>query len=172
MPRPPKPTAYLLAAGGGRAVVIRVVAVALLALAVAPVAAAACTKPRASLASLEGEVMCPTCRTTLDQSQSAVAARLRAFIRARIAACASESQIKQELVDQFGQSILAAPPRKGFDLLAWWLPIAGIVVGAGAIGVGVWRWSRRDGPAQPAHAPALDPELERRVDEALAAYDR
>jgi cytochrome c-type biogenesis protein CcmH len=150
----------------------RRLAVALVALAAAPLASAACTKPRASLSSLEGQVMCPTCQTTLDQSQSPVATRIRAFIRTRIAACATESQIKQELVDQFGRSILAAPPRKGFDLLAWWLPIAAIVVGAGAIGVGVWRWSRRDGPAAPVEDPALDPELERRVDEALAAYDR
>jgi cytochrome c-type biogenesis protein CcmH len=152
--------------------VIRVVAVTLVVLAAAPIASAACTKPRASLTSLEGQVMCPTCHTTLDQSESAVATRIRAFIRARIAACATESQIKQELVDQFGSSILAAPPRKGFDLLAWWLPIAAIVAGAGAIGVGVWRWSRRDGPGPPGREATLDPELERRVDEALAAYDR
>ena len=118
---------------------MRVVAVALVALAAAPLASAACTKPRASLTSLEGQVMCPTCHTTLDQSESPVATRIRAFIRTRIAACATESQIKQELVDQFGPTILAAPPRKGFDLLAWWLPIAGLILGAGAIGFGVWR---------------------------------
>ena len=151
---------------------MRVVAVALVALAAAPLASAACTKPRASLTSLEGQVMCPTCHTTLDQSESPVATRIRAFIRTRIAACATESQIKQELVDQFGPTILAAPPRKGFDLLAWWLPIAGLVLGAGAIGFGVWRWSRRDAPPPAAREPGLDPELERRVDEALAAYDR
>jgi cytochrome c-type biogenesis protein CcmH len=150
----------------------RLLAVALVALAAAPLASAACTKPRASLSALEGQVMCPTCHTTLDQSDSAVATRIRAFIRARVAACATESQIKRELVDQFGPSILAAPPRKGFDLLAWWLPIAGIVMGASAIGVGVWRWSRREGSPPTAGEPGLDPELERRVDEALAAYDR
>ena len=151
---------------------MRVVAVALVALAAAPLASAACTKPRASLTSLEGQVMCPTCHTTLDQSESPVATRIRAFIRTRIAACATESQIKQELVDQFGPTILAAPPRKGFDLLAWWLPIAGLVLGAGAFGFGVWRWSRRDAPPPAEREPGLDPELERRVDEALAAYDR
>jgi cytochrome c-type biogenesis protein CcmH len=146
--------------------VIRAAVVALVALAAAA-PAAACSKPRTTLASLEGQVMCPTCKTTLDQSDSAIANRIRVYIRKRIDACATAGQIKQELVDQFGQSILAAPPKKGVDLLAWWLPIAGIVVGAGAIGVGVWRWSRRDRSDE----PPLDPELERRVDEALARFD-
>ena len=151
---------------------MRVVAVALVALAAAPLASAACTKPRASLTSLEGQVMCPTCHTTLDQSDSAIAKRLEAYISRRSAQGATDCQIKQELVAQFGESILAAPPRKGFDLLAWWLPIAGLVLGAGAIGFGVWRWSRRDAPPPAEREPGLDPELERRVDEALAAYDR
>jgi cytochrome c-type biogenesis protein CcmH len=151
--------------------VTRIAALALVALAFAA-PAAACTTPRASLASLEGQVMCPTCHTTLDQSDSAVAGRLRAFIRRRIAACATASQIKRELVDQFGESILAAPPKKGFDLLAWWLPLGGIIVGAAAIAAGVWRWSRRDGGEPPVAGDGrLDAEQERRVDEALAGFD-
>jgi cytochrome c-type biogenesis protein CcmH len=149
--------------------VIRLLAVSLAALAAAG-SAAACAKPRTSLASLEGQVMCPTCNTTLDQSDSAVANRIRVYIRKRIAACATAGQIKQELVDQFGRSILAAPPKQGFDLLAWWLPIAGLLVGAGAIGFGVWRWSRRRDDEPPPQR-GLDPELERRVDEALAGFD-
>ncbi|MDX6517363.1 MAG: hypothetical protein QOF50_209, partial [Gaiellaceae bacterium] len=38
-----------------------------------------------SLAELEGEVMCPTCHTTLDESNSAIAQQIKAFIRVRIA---------------------------------------------------------------------------------------
>jgi cytochrome c-type biogenesis protein CcmH/NrfF len=145
----------------------RVLAVAAAALALAA-PAAACTKPRASLPSLEGQVMCPTCHTTLDQSDSAVATRIRAYIARRIGECATAGQIKQELVEQFGPAILAAPPRHGFDLLAWWLPIAGILAAALAIGAGVWRWSRSREPEPPER---LDPESERRVDEALAGFD-
>ena len=145
----------------------RLVAVALLALAVAAPASACVKHP--SVTSLEGQIMCPTCHTTLDQSDSAVARRIEAYIARRSAAGATDCQIKQELVDQFGESILAAPPKKGLDLLAWWLPLGGIIVAALAIGAGVWRWSRgRDGePPQ----DRLDPELERRVDDALAGFD-
>ena len=70
----------------------------------------------------------------------------------------------------FGAGILAAPPHKGFDLLAWWLPLAGILVGALLIGAGVWRWSRARGPDDAA-GPPLDPQLDARVDELLAKWE-
>jgi cytochrome c-type biogenesis protein CcmH len=116
--------------------------------------------------------MCPICHTTLDQSESGAANQIRAFISARIARCETAGQIKRELVADYGQSILAEPPHKGFDLLAWWLPLGGVMLGAMAIGYGAWRWTRhRD--SEPAAPPEpLDPELERRLDEALAGFDR
>ena len=113
--------------------------------------------------------MCPTCHTTLDQSDSAAARRIEAFIQTRIDQCASAAQIKSELVDNFGAGILAAPPRKGFDLLAWWLPIGGVLAGALLLGVGVWRWSRARTPDE--GQPPVDDETERRLDELLARLD-
>ncbi len=67
---------------------------------------------------------------------------------------------------QFGKSILAAPPKHGFDLIAWWLPIAGVLLGAAVLGVAAYRWSRTRAPAPAVPASdRLDPELERRLDE-------
>ena len=149
--------------------IVRAAAVVLAALALAAPAAAACTHPRTSLTFLEGQIMCPTCHTTLDQSDSAVALRIEAQIRRRIAQCWTTGQIEAELVGNFGPAVLAAPPHKGFDLLAWWLPIGGIVAGALLLGVGVWRWSRARAPDDPA-AP-VDDETERRLDELLARLD-
>ena len=140
---------------------------------VAPAAGRA-SEQHPTLAELEGEVMCPTCHTTLDQSSSPVADRIRAFIRARIAAGDTKSGIERELVEQFGPAILAAPPHKGFGLLAWWLPIAGLLAGLAAVTVGVWQWSRTRDPVEAEAAPGeagLEPELERRVDEELARLD-
>ena len=123
----------------------------------------------ASLADLEGEVMCPVCHTTLDQSSSPLARRIKAFISRRIAAGDSKSQIKERLVAEWGPEILAAPPKKGFDLLAWLLPIVGVLGGALALGALTWRWSRVREPV--AAAPLLDPALERRIDQELARFD-
>lgn len=122
-------------------------------------------------ADLEAELVCPTCKTTLDQSDAPIARRMKAIIRERIAAGASATQIKAELVDQFGPAVLAEPPKRGFDLLAWLLPLVGIAVGAVGVGALAWVWSRRRREDDPSDEPPLDPELDRRVDDALAGFD-
>jgi cytochrome c-type biogenesis protein CcmH len=124
---------------------------------------------RPTLADLEGEVMCPVCNTTLDQSSSPAARQIEAFISARIAAGDSKNEIKDRLVAEYGPQILAAPPKKGFNLLAWLLPFVGLLGGALVLGLLAWRWSHTREPGPPP-AP-LSPALERRVDEELARFD-
>jgi cytochrome c-type biogenesis protein CcmH len=151
---------------------LRLAAVVVVALAFAGPAAAACTQPRTSQAYLDGQVMCPTCHTTLDMSDSQAAVQIKGFIAQKIAACWTAKQIETALVANYGQEILAAPSHKGFDLLAWWLPIVGVLAGALALAFGVWRWSRGrpDEPAEPVGS-GLDDEDERRLDEVLARFD-
>jgi cytochrome c-type biogenesis protein CcmH len=130
-------------------------------------------------AELEREIICPVCSPeTLAQSSSPIAERMRAFIRERIAAGDTKSEIKAKLVANFGEGVLAAPPKEGFNLLAWVLPLAGGAAAVIALAFAVRRWAR-DRPA-PAAAPVdpaangrapLDPELERRLDEELARFD-
>jgi cytochrome c-type biogenesis protein CcmH len=120
---------------------VRALLVVTLALALAPAAFASEERPTQS--ELEGELVCPTCHTTLDQSNAPVAIRMKQFIRGRIAAGDSKSEIKEQLVAQFGKGVLAAPEREGFDLLAWVLPIAALLVAAGAVTALLWRWTRR-----------------------------
>lgn len=146
---------------------LKVLAVAAAALALAG-PAAACAHPKTSLSYLEGQIMCPTCHTTLDMSEAPAAQQIKAEISKRIAQCWSAKQIEDELVGNFGQGILAAPPRKGFDLLAWWLPIGGVLAGGALLAAGVWRWSRaRVSDTE----PDLDPETDRQIDELLARMD-
>lgn len=130
---------------------------------------------RPSAAELESELVCVTCKTTLDESNSPIAQRMKAYIRRRIGEGASAKQIKDELVAEFGEEVLATPPTHGFDLLAWLLPIGGICGGAIVLGGLAWTWARRrdgsDSGDGPPGTESLDPELERRVDEALARFD-
>ena len=94
---------------------------------------------------------------------------MKLFIRTRIAAGDSEQQIKDALVAEFGPGVLAEPPRGGFGLLAWLLPLAALLVGAIALAYLVRSWTRRRDAEPP--ADALDPELDRLVDEELARFD-
>src|ERR671936_2568793 len=138
----------------------------LVALALVPGARAA---DRPSLVDLEGDVMCPVYGTTLDQSDAPAARQIERFIKRRIAAGDSERQIKDALVANYGESILASPPRHGFGLLAWWVPLGGIVVAAVLLAWGVWRWSHgRDvAVAAAASGPVVDPALARRPHDEL-----
>ena len=148
---------------------MRRLAVLALALAFVPVAAASERHP--TLGELEGEVICPTCHTTLDQSDAPIAQRMKMFISARIKAGDTKSEIERKLVAQFGPQVLAEPSKHGFDLLAWLLPLFALLGGAVEVGIAAWRWSRAREPALPAPPAPPDPELERRVDEELARFD-
>jgi len=149
----------------GRALLV---AVALL-LAFAAPAAASDRHP--TQGELEGEVICPTCHTTLDQSSSPPARRMKAFIARRIAADDTRTEIEDKLIASFGPSVIARPATHGFDLLAWLLPLAGLLGGAAVVGVAAWRWSRSREPVPAAASPPLDADLERRVDEELARFE-
>lgn len=121
---------------------------------------------------LESELVCPTCKTTLDQSTAPIAQRMKQIVRERIAAGDTKSEIKDAFVAQFGPAVLATPGRKGLDLLAWLLPLLALGVAAAAVGLLAWSWSRRRGEEEDeAVEEELDPELERRVDAELARYE-
>jgi cytochrome c-type biogenesis protein CcmH/NrfF len=123
---------------------------------------------------LESQLVCPACRQTLDESDSGVARDMKAYIRKRIAEGATKQEITDELVADLGEGVIGVPRKHGFDLLAWVLPLGGIGLGAAAIAFGAWQWSRvrsGTGPLVARLEPALDPALERRVDEELRRFD-
>src|SRR6185436_20378042 len=107
----------------GRALLV---ALAALLLAAAPAAA---SERHPTQGELEGEVICPTCHVTLDQSNSPIANEMKRFIAGRIAAGDTRTEIENKLVANFGPSVIARPATHGFDLLAWLLPLVALVAG-------------------------------------------
>lgn len=105
----------------------------------APIASA----EQASLPDIEDEVMCPICGTILEASNSPQAEREREFIRAQIAQGKSKEEIQDALVAEYGPDVLAVPDTKGFDLVAWVVPILGLLVAVGLLGVALWRIKRK-----------------------------
>lgn len=147
---------------------MRFLVVAVAALLLAPGATAG---GRPVQADLEAEIVCLTCKTTLDQSNAPIAIRMKAYIRDRIAAGDSAAAIKAQLVDQFGPGVLAEPPKTGFDLLAWALPLGALAVGVVVVGALAWTWSRRGDDEPEASGGVLDPDLERRLDDELDRFE-
>ena len=133
--------------------------------------AAAC--PKTTLPAVESQVMCPICGTLLELANSPQADRERAYIRRLIARGKSEQQIKDALVAQYGETVLATPPASGFDLSAYLVPAIAVAAAALAIGLGVWRWrrqSRRGPPSGPA-SPRVGEKESERLDTDLARYE-
>ena len=138
----------------------RAIAVALLsALAIAvPATAAAAACPKTTLPDVEDEVMCLQCGVPLNLAEDAPSAqRERAFIQERIDRCEPKSQIKHDLVAQFGDRILAQP--KGSA--AWLVPALALAGGLAIVALAWVRWRRArrsereaDGTAPPVAAAA------------------
>jgi cytochrome c-type biogenesis protein CcmH len=123
-----------------------------------------------SEADLEQQFMCVECGTALSVSQSPVADRERALIRRDLAAGKSVEQIKADMVDAYGPQVLAQPSGGGFDLTAWIVPVALVLLAAAGLLAAARRWRRAE-PESPS-APPLDPADARRLDAELAAHDR
>jgi cytochrome c-type biogenesis protein CcmH/NrfF len=140
-------------------------------LAAAPAQAAAV--PKASQTQIEGEVMCPVCGTLLELAESPQALREKAFVKRLVAEGKTESQIKQALVTQYGDAVLALPKGSGFNLSAYLVPIVAFVIAAVALGLGVLRWRRAGGPPSPRGPGPAGPSAEDsdRLDADLARYD-
>lgn len=126
-------------------------------------------------AELETDLVCVTCHAPLDESSSPLAAQMKSVIREKIAAGWSKDRIENMFVAELGPQVLAVPKSSGFDLLAWLLPLAAIVFGAGAVGFGARAWltNRDDGEsaASQSQLPSLPASLELRVDQELERFD-
>jgi cytochrome c-type biogenesis protein CcmH len=145
-------------------------ALALTALAIPALAAA---QPRTTLNEIEGEVMCPICGTLLELADSPQAQREKAFVSGLIAEGKTKAQVKDALVAQYGQEVLALPKASGFDLSAYLVPVIGFAIAAVALAVGVLRWRRHDGPpgSDPPAVSGPTGEDAARLDADLARYD-
>ena len=131
----------------------------------------AATAPKTSLPDIEDEVMCPICGTLLELSDSPQANRERAFIRRRIARGETKDQIKDALVAEYGDQVLALPKSSGFDLTAYLVPIAGFLIAAVALAFAVVRWRRRGAATPKTAGPAPEGADAERLDADIARYD-
>jgi cytochrome c-type biogenesis protein CcmH len=169
------------AAGRGPGVVAialaGIAAALLLAAAAAPAAAeetpAQKAAPEGWAYDLANELMSPYCPgRTLADCPSPQAQTLRMWLIVQESAGRSREEVKQELVQRFGDQILGAPRPKGFGLATYVLPVLAFLGGGALVASLLVRLTRRGPSAPPAGAEArserLDPELERLVDEELS----
>jgi len=151
-------------------------ALALLAalVAVAALAPAASAQPRPLATEIESEVMCPVCGTLLELAESPQAQREKAFVARLAAKGKSKDEIKDALVAEYGDAVLALPQGSGFSLSAYVVPIVAFLVAVAALALGILRWRRGSGGGDAdGRMPEPDPSDEEsaRLDADLARYD-
>lgn len=132
---------------------------------------AAVAQERASLTQIEQQVMCPVCGTLLQLADSPQAQREKAFISRLISEGKTEAQIKDILVAEYGNEVLALPQGSGFNLSAYWVPIVAFLVAAVALAIGVVRWRRGSGSGAAPPPEAPQGEDAERLDADFARYD-
>src|SRR2546428_3634719 len=107
------------------------------------------------------QLRCVVCQNlSVADSPSEMANQMRAVVRARLAAGERPEQVIQYFVDKYGEWILLAPRREGFNLLVWLMPGIAVAVGLAIVGILVTRWTRRR-PSAAAAAPPTDAMRER-----------
>jgi cytochrome c-type biogenesis protein CcmH/NrfF len=145
----------------GTAVIRFARALAVLCLLAAPVGAAPSLEDQ--VYAIARELMCQVCAgQTVAESNSQLAQQMRDEIRVRVGRGESREQILAFFVGQFGESVLATPPRRGVGLLVWLTPLIAFALGA-AILVRFLQSARRRTPNPEPRTPAPgEGELEAR----------
>lgn len=125
--------------------------------------------------SIDRMLICPVCPAeTIDQAQVELSKQMRRIVREMLAEGASREGILDFFVERYGPQVLAAPPKSGFNLLAWILPVVGVLAGLVAVPLIIWSMARRGRPmaaGEPTTDEGLYPYLEA-VDRDLAQSDR
>ena len=116
-------------------------------------------------------LMCPVCPAqTIDQTEVPLAKQMRAQVRQLLASGATRDEVLAWFAapERYGPSVLAEPPRSGFNLIAWLMPGA-VVVAAMAGGLLTLRAMRRRSDGGSSEAPADETS---ELQPYLAAVDR
>ena len=119
---------------------------------------------------------CPVCENqSVGDSPSGLAGQMRELIREKLKQGQTREQIEAYFTARYGEWVLLAPPKRGFNLVAWVLPFAFIASGAIVLVALLRRWRTapagagdeplglgEDAPAEAAGARgAADPYLAR-----------
>jgi len=125
-----------------------------------------------SSAEIENNLMCDCgCGQLLATCECERAEEMRSMIRGMLDKGKTKEEILNSFVSQYGESILAAPPKKGFNLVAYILPFVGLLVGVvvAVVFLRKWAFSGRKDASEEAESKGsgLNDEIQKKIDEEL-----
>ena len=114
--------------------------------------------------SISAELRCLVCQNqSIDDSHAPLARDLRLLVRDRLKAGESDNQIRQYLVQRYGEFILLKPRFATDTIILWGAPFLALLLS----GFFVWRAAQRRGALLRSDAPLTDEE-QARLDRILA----
>lgn len=112
---------------------------------------------------------CPVCENVpLDVCGTQACEQWRQVIRQKLAEGWNEAQIRQYFVDQYGDRVLATPPPRGINWLAYLVPPVVILAGVWILVQAFRSWKRPlPTPADLPQPDHVSPEVLKRIEEEL-----
>ncbi|MDH5761521.1 MAG: cytochrome c-type biogenesis protein CcmH [Nitrospinota bacterium] len=102
------------------------------------------------MANLENALMCKCddkCGKVLINCTCDTSKETRKTLMAKLESGLTVDQIIKQYVDKYGETILSAPTKKGFNLSAWITPFVALVIGGFGVRKVIQSWMRK-APAQ------------------------
>jgi cytochrome c-type biogenesis protein CcmH len=90
----------------------------------------------------------------LADSQSELSLQMRGVITEQLRAGKTDQQVIDYFVAKYGEWILLEPKARGFNLIAYFLPLIMLAAGMAVIYVSVRKWTRASASATASSAPA------------------
>jgi len=119
---------------------------------------------------LEGKIIAPCCWSQpVSQHYSQAADEIRVEVRRMLAEGKTSQQILDHYVSMYGQRILASPPARGFNILAYVLPYFSLGLGVAVVMLILKKLRSRTPAAAPAAAQSavLDAKYSARLEKEL-----
>ncbi len=114
------------------------------------------------------QLYCPVCENVpLDVCGTQACAQWRALIREQLSQGWTEEEIKQYFAEQYGDRVLAEPPRRGLNWLVYIVPPAAFLAGAYLLFRGIQSWRQLEPQGEPLPDEAIDDEYLQRLEEEL-----
>jgi cytochrome c-type biogenesis protein CcmH len=111
------------------------------------------------MANLENALMCKCddkCGKVLINCTCDTSKETRKTLKAKLDSGLTVDQIVQQYVDKYGETVLSAPTKSGFNLSAWIMPFAALAIGGFGVRKVIQSWTRQPSTEKDSEAGGED----------------
>jgi cytochrome c-type biogenesis protein CcmH len=126
--------------------------------------------PEEDLREVTDNIICQCgCSLTVAACELAMPCSVAPRMKYQAALYLDEGFTPEQTLDKFaedwGEKVLAAPTKEGFNLISWWLPIVGLVLGVGAVAWALVAWKGQAAPAEEMTTDETDADMLSRIED-------